>query len=233
MIQKTRLAGAADELEEYRLERIRLIKEGLQPIALEAGAKVVLHVVPADAFENANFDLTLVEDQQANDLKPMAVGGWGPVRFNFDGPMMVTEGKEGAESYVQVFHNGIVEAVSASYLRRWDNKKLFPGPGLERMLMEALSDYAKFQSSIGVTPPLFVMLSLLGLKGYRLIANESYGFAYGREIDRDDLLVPAVEQSSFDTEIGQMLRPVFNRVWNAAGYRKSWSYDDSGIRKTR
>lgn len=228
MIQKTKPASLSDELEDYRSERLRLIKEDLQPIVLEPGPKVVLHVVPAKAFENISLDLKAVWTE-ANDLKPLV--GWGSVGFNFDGLMMVSRATKNAESYVQVFHTGIVEAVDTAYLKWWKDKKFIPARGFEDALIECVTKYSSFQNSLGVTAPLFVMLSLLGVKGYRLTANESYGLSGGREIDRDDLLVPAVQQDSFDVDLSKLLRPMFDRVWNAAGFSQSLSYDLNGNRK--
>lgn len=230
MIQNTKPASLSDELEDYRSERLRLIRENLQPIVLEPGPKVVLHVVPAKAFENMSLDLKAVW-VEANDLKPLV--GWGSVGFNFDGLMMVSRGTKHAESYVQVFHTGIVEAVDTAYLRWWHDKKFIPARGLEDAIIECVTKYSSFQNSLGVTPPLFVMLSLLGVKGYSLTANENYGFSDGREIDRDDLLVPALQQDAFELDLSKLLRPVFDRVWNAGGFRQSLSYDQSGNRKAK
>jgi len=230
MIQKTKPATVIDQVEDFRSERVRLIKDSLQPVSLSEGAKIVLHLVPASAFEQTIFDLAS-KRAEGDDLKPIAVGGWGPLRFNFDGMIMVSEARESTESYVQVFHNGIVEAVNANYLRRWDEKNFIPATGLENALIEATSNYVKFQRSLGVTPPLFVMLSLLGVKRFRLIANENYGYADGREIDREDLLIPAVEQKSLDIQTEKLLQPIFDRMWNAAGFARSVNYDDSGERK--
>ena len=231
MIQGTRVARFTDELEDYRSERVRLIKQSLQPIALEPGAKVLLHIIPGKAFENTSFDLTRMG--QSDDLVPTELAGWGNPGFNFDGLMMVSRGKESAESYVQVFHNAIVEAVNASYLQPRNGKNLIHATGLEEMLIEASSKYINFQRNLGAANPIFVMLSLLEVKGYRLIRNENYGYNEGREIDREDLLIPAVKQESFDVEAKDLLRSSFDRFWNAAGFRRSMNYNENGERKPR
>jgi hypothetical protein len=231
MIQRTKVAQLTDELEDYRLERVRLIKASLQPIALRPGAKILLHIVPAKAFEDTNFDLTSVGGADA--LLTADLGGWGTPGFNFDGFMMTTREKENAESYVQVFHNGIVEAVNASYLQPWNDRNLINATGLEEMLIEAASKYTSFQRKLGVIAPVFVMLSLLDVKGYRLVKNQNYGYSEGREIDRADLLIPAVKQDSFDAEPEDLLRPLFYRLWNAAGFRRSMNYNENGKRNSK
>src|SRR5207248_8818353 len=117
-----------------------------------------------------------------------------------------------------------------SCLQRWNDKKLIHATDLEEMLIEATSKYTSFQRGLGVTPPMFIMLSLLDVKGYRLIKNENYGYSEGRQIDRDDLLIPALKQESFDADPEYLLRPIFDRMWNAAGFRRSMNYNENGER---
>jgi hypothetical protein len=233
MIQKSKQATLADEVEDYRRQRVELIKESLQPITLEAGPKIVLHIIPEHSLEtDARYDLASVKGE-GDELKPMFVGGWGPLRFNFDGLMMLSMGKESAQSYVQVFHTGIVEAANVTWLQRWDNKSYIPARGLEDLLIEATSDYASFQRSLGIEGDLYILLTLLGVKGYFLIRDEGYGFADGRPIDRDDLLIPAVKQREVDADFGIVLRPLLDRIWNAGGFRRSMNYNDAGERVQR
>ncbi|MCA1579137.1 MAG: hypothetical protein LC794_17445 [Acidobacteria bacterium] len=46
--------------------------------------------------------------------------------------------------------------------------------------------------------------------------------------DRDNLLVPVALMQSFDEDIDRLMRPVFNRVWNASGVQASPCFDEQG-----
>jgi hypothetical protein len=70
------------------------------------------------------------------------------------------------------------------------------------------------------------MVSFLGVKGY-WIKPDNFG-AEGHPIDRDVLLLPEVLLDSYEVDFAAVMRPVFDAVWNAAGWQYSVNYDDDG-----
>ena len=107
------------EIREWRTKRIIEIKNGETPKPLDNSnefPKIVFHLVPKKAFAPAQiFNLTeLHKDFQS--LKPI----YSSVRnghYNSDGffthSHSVTNTRGAIGSYVQFFHNGIIEAYSA------------------------------------------------------------------------------------------------------------------------
>jgi hypothetical protein len=47
-------------------------------------------------------------------------------------------------------------------------------------------------------------------------------------IDRDAALMPDVLIERLDEDIPKALRPMFNAVWNACGFARSFNYDNNG-----
>src|SRR6185436_19332324 len=125
-------------------------------------------------------------------LKPMACGGWSR-KVNFDGIASVTSRSGELDSYVQLFHNGAIEAVNGSYFHQSDGKMYIPITGWEDQLIEHVPNYLNMQRDLGVDLPVYVMVSLLAITGYKFVLNDYYARSEGDEIDRDELLVPAVE----------------------------------------
>ena len=76
------------------------------------------------------------------------------------------------------------------------------------------------------------MLSLVGAEGYQLSYTEpNLGYmppGVERRIDRDVLLLPEVIVEDFEADPREYMRPVFDAVWNAAGWPRSMNYDEEG-----
>src|SRR5207247_493994 len=96
-------------------------------------------------------------------------------------------------------------------------------------LIDSLRRFLSVQRELGVVPPLFIMLSLLGVKGYTLEVNPSRAFAHDAyPIDRNDLVLPELLIEDFNGNAATVLRPAFDAIWNAAGWPQSIDYDKDG-----
>ena len=153
---------------------------------------------------------------------------YGP-QFNFDGYLVSSEiGKPPlCDSYVQLFRNGTIEAVWTGFTRE---KALLIGP-LERELIQAVPRYLKLLRKLGVEPPLFVVLSLVGVKGLLIITSDEMQWrSVSRPIDRDVLLLPETLMEESGSLIGELLRPALDTIWQASGWLRSLGYDEHGNR---
>jgi hypothetical protein len=85
------------------------------------------------------------------------------------------------------------------------------------------------QKQLAVEPPLFIMLSLLGVKGYTMAVDPIRFLGHDlHPVDRDTLLVPEVMIDRFDISPAEFMRPIFDAVWNATGFPRSMNYGESG-----
>lgn len=71
------------------------------------------------------------------------------------------------------------------------------------------------------------MFTLTGVKGAS-IPTASHFVNGGSEIDRDVLLLPESVIDDLTTDATQFLRPLFDLVWNAAGFARSYNFDEGG-----
>jgi hypothetical protein len=85
-------------------------------------------------------------------------------------------------------------------------------------------------SLLSVQPPIAVLLSLTGVKGWQMGVKDSYGTRGGRGgFDRDPLLVPELVLTTLTTDnVPKLVKPLVDAVWNAAGYAQSDYYDGMG-----
>jgi hypothetical protein len=219
-------------------EQIRLFRDGRLgsiiadqlPARIIPGARVILHVVPYAAFEPA---AAFPFEEIANNpllLAPID----GPVtdyRYNFDGFITTTGNEAGlSRGYVQVFRNGIIEAVDGTLLRDRPDGPIIPSSIFEKELIQAVRCYLEAQKRMTVPMPNSVMLSLVGVSGYVMaVAQRLHSSAEDQHpIDRDTLAIPEIVLESFPTSIEGAMKPAFDAVWNATGWASSLGYNDKG-----
>jgi len=221
----------ADRVRTFRAQRLSKIVAGQTPVALGEGGQIVLHIVPFGAFDpGSKVDISSLGSETWR-LKPIN-GSVGGQRYNLDGFVTYdhTHARPG-RSYVQLFHSGIIEAVETSILSVSEGETPYiPSVLYERELLAVMPIYLSVQQRLGVAPPLFVMLTLLGVSGFIMAVKhgiDRFGdLAY--PIDRDAVLVPEVLIESLGVDLARAMRPIFDSVWNAAGWARSMNYDESG-----
>ena len=156
------------EIREYRATRIAKIENSETPAPLDNKnelPKIVFHLVPLRAFDPSMiFNLSGLH-KDLNSLKPIYSSVWN-ARYNSDGFFAyghsVTNASGSVGSYVQVFHNGIIEAVDLRLLL----EGYIEGPAFKQGLTEALIRFLSCQEKMGVEPPLFAMLSMVKAQGF-------------------------------------------------------------------
>ena len=148
-------------------------------------------------------------------------------RHNFDGWMSSSSDNGLSNSYAQLFRDGSIETVDARMLH--PEGRSIPIDLLETEVIDVVSKYLALLGQLGVDPPIVLMLTLMGVQGYTIPPPNAWGLKH--PIDRDVLLVPAVEVERLDLDVPHVLRPAFDAIWQAGGYPGSQNYDENGTRR--
>jgi hypothetical protein len=224
-------ATFAERARKLRIDRLHSFINHQTPVKLQRPPTAIIHLVPATAFDAAStLDISSLLGQ-ANRLPPMVDFGeyWAP-RYNFDGLLANDLPDGAASSYVQLFRNGIIEATLSDLNDSEPDKKVFATNWQEKRLIEALPIYLRAQQDIGVQPPIFLIFTLLGVSGY--VLGLKSGLRHMRHIqtpiDRDELEVPEIMLEDLGKDPAEVLRPVFDAVWNAAALPRCFNYDKDG-----
>jgi len=225
----------AERIRGFRAERLSKIMARETPVPLVEGGKIVLHIMPARAFDvTMEFDVTSFADRMDDRLYPINTEHCErcDYRVNFDGFLTYAQLPQStcARAYLQLFRNGGIEAVEAWILHKEKEKdeRSIPSPAYEQALLSALLRYLSIQKDKGVEPPLLIMLTLLGVHGYTMATRRYPSLDYYQPIDRDALVLPEVLAESFDCDPAEVMRPAFDAIWNAAGWPRSMNYDETG-----
>lgn len=222
----------SERIKNFRKERVEAIDVNSEhedlPVLLESGPYLILHSVPL-AFSDIGSAVHLRSRKFAND----AFEDDGQrdyfmqyASFNIDGLVMPAPPNKDnlCEDYFQVYRSGVIEYVQARFEY---SEKLIPLNELENETLGKLSIALKMQRNLGIEPPLIIMLSLLGVKGYRLKPIPTYRVE-PRPLRQNVLLIPDIVFEDYGSDIKIVIRHVFDILWNAGGFNRSDSYDSDG-----
>ncbi len=223
---------SAARIRDFRSERLSNVIAGETPIKLCEAPKVVLHILPLSAFDpsakvnvgSASRDIALLSPLSASHT-----GSGLSERHNFDGFLRYFQVKaDCASSYVQVFRTGILEYADAFIL---EGDPAIASIAYEKEILATLGRSLSLEQELGIQPPFFVMLSLLGVSGYTMNVGRRWPVGrgmYNQPIERNDLVIPEVVIDNYDADLPAVMRTIFDAVWNAAGWPRSMNYSEEG-----
>jgi hypothetical protein len=217
-----------EKIKRFRAERIAAIVADEAPLPLNPYPKVVLHVLPVSAVDpTASVDVTHIANAP-HMMRPPFIDSGQQWRHNFDGFFSYYWNEEGraCHAYVQLFRSGAIEAVDARVLNWHSENAVLPTTGLEKGLIENLDSYLQALHALGVEAPLFVMLTLFGVKGYR-VSHGQFRTSQA-PIDRDALFLPESIVQDYPMGADEILRNAFDALWQSAGWPRCLNYDKNG-----
>lgn len=227
-----------EKIRRFRDERICRIVADEMPVQLTPHPKTVLHILPFTAFDPVTrIDVTALKNQntQFSPTSPYPLRSWG-ARYNLDGVLITGHAGDPPvpSSYLQLFRTGAVEAVESMMLRSKaalgaSIDRVISASEFERVHIVALHRYLRLLQLVQISPPVVVMLSLVGVKGYRLyVPHDSMNNVSQFQIDRDTLLLPEGMLHTFEEPADKLLQPAFDAIWQCVGHEKDALYQDSG-----
>ena len=226
----------ADRIKRFRENRLGQIVADETPVQLTTPHRLVLHLIPLASFlGNERLDLSGL--QNAAVLFP-PLQGYGNRRFNLDGIVTHTKDVEDGKDYggyCQLFFNGVIESVFSDLIRGAQSARPSNGVGgiaslaYERDVIQAVGTYLNSYRELDVIPPIAISMALLGCKGSFLYVNPRQFLRNGVvPIDRDAAILPDVVIDEFDVDVAEAMKPIFDAVWNACGYARSFNYNEAG-----
>ena len=214
-----------DKINNFKTDRIFQLSANTTPIPFSRGAKIALHLIPYESFTPGySIDVTEVK---SNKLPPIMCMGWS-YRINLEG-IVTYFGKPNKESntYTQLYRNGIIEAVCGGILEPIQGKYI-PSVYYEKKLIESLQIYMRLLKELNIATPIVIFITFIDIKDYKFTVNTNKFWDNDYTMDRDILQLPETIIDSYDTDAIQILRPMFDLVWNAFGHERSYNFDEQG-----
>ena len=217
-------AELGEAIRAWRRHRFALLKENAGPVDLQRGPTMLLHVIPASAFALPSITSTWTLSQQLRlQMHCGSTGFSGSGRYNGDGflkwadlPGSPTTG------YTQVFRNGIIEYVTASF--SWSANGT-PAEGadvftklLEQELIQGYRDAINTYKELKISASTYVGFSIFGLSGRRMYTGPQRFRAL--PVLRDDQVEsPEILVASEDSL--ESLKMLADLMWQAGGLEES------------
>jgi hypothetical protein len=214
-----------EKISSFRNNRIASIVADETGMPLYSSSNIILHIIPISAFAFTRKDIDLKAIYNGCKISPICSGAYNR-RINFDGIFIysVEMEKGKTDSYVQLYKNGIIEAVESKMLPFKD--KSIP-ISYEAYLIRSTKEYIEFLKELDIELPFFIYVTLTGVKGYFIPSSQRF-FSSNQIIDKEILNPSVMVLDDFNTDIDVLLRPIFDGIWNAAGFTHSLNYNENG-----
>ena len=223
---RTEFLGAEfvkEKIKSFLEERVALIYSNESFLPLFRNAKVCVHIIPTISFES---QITLdVEEIRAKSWPPIYTGSTYTNRINIDGVLSYRMIEDNCSTYVEVYKNGVIEAVESYMLKLFNNMKLIPSPEFEIELILGIKKFLHNLSELNLEKPYVLFITLLGVKGYK---KQVFGSIYTEGIDREILFLPEVIITENDIDVERLLKIPFDALFNALGLEKNNNYGTDG-----
>lgn len=216
-----------ERIRNFRYDRISKVIADETPVLLISGPKIILHLLPIASLDPVTqINISSIQP----NLVPSPLGTSScNFRYNFDGFLHYKSYLQGKTSYayLQLFRSGAIESVFVFTSK--NEQKIIPSKWYEKQLISALENYLITEKNLGFNLPFFIMLSLIGVKGYEICENKLNLYPLtSYEIDRDILLLPEVIVEEYSANSENILRPLFDAIWQSAGWDCCKNYDKDG-----
>lgn len=234
--------STAERIKNFRLDRLSQIGADNGYIPIGENSKLIIHSIPLSAFQSAEFiDIPSAAQKYNNFFAEHRFSS----RFNLDGVLLFLKFDDGQipSEYLQVFRQSQIEYVNGNILGYdfWHKQKTnkIPIADVEKEVIKISKNILDYQRSFGVEPPIVISLSFLNVNGFVFgnPANLRVESAYHNHgIDRDNIIIPEIMIDAYPDSFEIMskeLKPIFDAIWNAAGWPCSMNYNENGIWHSR
>ncbi len=216
--------GLVQTIRRFRQERVAIVEADDGPVPLRQGAKLIFHIVPLSAYATPT---AINLDDRGYMIRPVMRTSGFSTRFTLEGLASYSGRDDLVEtmySYALLFRTGIIEAVSV--IGHADTHGLFVAPvTVEWDLLQVFKSYCETLARYAVEPPYYIFLSLTGVRDHRLYTGGPF---FTPNLRHDILLLPEITVDDLTQSSEKILRPLFDLFWNAFGFPKSSSFDQSG-----
>ena len=210
----------ADDLWEFRDDRVSELKSGNTPLPVVGRPKLLLHLVPVSAFSPGQK----IDRKTAGALSKIRprllssrpVTGGFTDNYTVDS-VIVHQGRPGEElyEYVRTFSSGTIEMYTARPFNPMDEGSRVLNVQMVKDALEfTLPIQLKYLESQDIDPPIYACLSILDAEGY----NVDTGFTRRQRMTLDSVeQLPEVMIKSYDTNFDEVCDQLVEYLCNSGG----------------
>ncbi len=220
----TQQSSLRDAIQTWRTHRTSLIENGGAPVELQSGPTAIITVIPVSAFTlQSSLSTWKLSEQVRLKMHCPSVSFSGSGRYNGDGYLKFAEAgpNQPVTGYTQVFRNGIIEYVTASF--SWDTDGKLTEKSqifirlVEQELVKSFRDAKTILTALELKEPVYVAVNLIGLKGRSMYVGPR-SFSALKIMRNDAFTSPEVlVESDDDSDLPTPLKILADLMWQAGG----------------
>ncbi len=214
-----------ERIRNFRLERISRIKNRDLQIPISDEPKFIYHLVPLSAFAtDTSIDLAKFEN---SDLKYKVFYELKKI-YNYEGIFIHnSDGTYPADWYMQIFRSGTIEILNSRVNPL--STKILDYYSFEKDLIDSVNNNKIVFDFFGVNYPMIIFHTVLDIKDFRITPKLGFRDIGKHQFDQSDFLLPEIllTEDQFDI-LPLALKPLFDPIWNAAGYPQSPNFNTKG-----
>lgn len=223
------LAERQDKLSEFLAGRYAAVATDQLALPMRPGPKLVIHVF--QAFASIDQIINVLPISEVLGLRVPTRPNGLDFRMTYEGPMQHSPIVDGTiRAYTLTHHSGVIEGVS----KIADPEQVIHAEAVECTILQYVGDLipAAIQR-LSIDPPFVVRSSIVGGAGaviQTINANGRWALdaPHPSPINRSALVLPDAMVETGNEDLPTLFRPVFDRLWHAAGYQRSFTYQDRG-----
>lgn len=219
------------KVKDLHAEHLLKIEADHTPYLLRSSKRIIIDIIPLESISSkVSINQRQVESlvmPNSTLLAPMFFGGgWTPNQINLEGWVSWSSMTEGAvRSYTQINRNATIEAVDSSCLEGDEKLRI---DMVELEVFEQIKKGLEILQLLGVNTPVYIFVSLTGIKNYKIIRNQRHRQTDTIPIRQSRLDLPEIVLNGYEESIEPLIKPSFDLVWNACGLEKSDNFNDEG-----
>ena len=227
----------SDKIETFKSKRIDAIIQNKYDNFEKDSTIFILHMMPSSAFE-FNALNSIIEIEEAISKSGSGVfDNYIQPKYNVDGAIQYINpdysNRANCNSYAQYYKNGIIEAVTKKFFNPSFISNCYPSQNIKIIYIKNMVEntlksvklYLKYMQALDIVTPIILAVSITNTYGYEILSGSRDSSS---KIDRDMLFIENVMIDSYDQKPEDILKPIFNSIWNACGYESCYAYDEEG-----
>ena len=227
--------SVSEQLRQFRNERIGTLEAGENVVDVLDGPKLFLQLIATESYFSQSEIMTKLASHEL--VVPIESGGSLSSQHCLDGHATFiprVQSELGSRGYALVMRIGVIEAYRSLvpyFKAQYDGVHL---ESIEDNVRDGVSMYLKALKKLGGCGPFVVLISLLDVRGQKGLTDRRYGVSGSLVLRQNKLLFPEIVIEGDGPENpDSILRPTFDRLWNAFGFSRSLSYNEDGSWITR
>jgi hypothetical protein len=215
----SRQAIIGDRLDEWRNRRIDRILADQTPVKFNGFSSLIIHVVPVESL----FRSRITSDWRVGSKTQMGIAllpqtSADSRRYTAEGFVVYPSWNKGELSYTHLLRNGAIEYAESSLFTNTmtqGNIRVIAGQYLEQYIIKGVENALSMMPDMGITSPLFVCVTLLGVSGM-MLPQGPLSYLQPRVFTEHNIRIPEVEISNIQAySREQSLLPLINLIWQA------------------